>query len=471
MLPGESEVHPQDVQVATSLTPQIQLKTPILSAAMDTVTEARLAIALAQLGGLGVLHRNFDPQAQAQEVLRVKKYEGGMVVRPITVNPDQTLGELIDLAQMHGVSGFPVVRQDALVGVVTGRDFRFEQDRSKKINELMTPKDRLVVAREGVQMEEARRLLNENRIEKLPIVDDQFNLKGLITVKDLEKARRYPNASKDKLGRLLVGAAIGSGDHELERATELVAAEVDVLVVDTAHGHAKSVQETVKKCAQKYPEVPIIAGNVATEAGARALIKAGAQAIKVGIGPGSICTTRMVAGIGVPQWTAVREAVKAARPAKIPVIADGGIKFSGDAVKALAAGASTVMIGSMFAGTEEAPGDLILYQGRSYKSYRGMGSLSAMQRGSSERYFQGDVPVNKLVPEGIEGRVPYRGRLADVLHQIVGGIRAGMGYVGAANVSELWDKAQFVQISAQGLKESHAHGVVITQEAPNYRVE
>ncbi len=472
LLPGESSVLPSDADTTSFLTQEISLRTPILSAAMDTVTEAIMAITMAQVGGLGVIHRNFSAEEQALEISRVKKFEGGMVVHPITVHPDQTLAAVLGITDQHGVSGFPVVKDRELVGIVTRRDMQFESNKETKIAALMTPREKLIVAKEGVTAEEAKRLLHENRIEKLPIVDAHFNLRGLITIKDLEKARHYPHASKDSLGRLRVGAAIGTGESALARAALLVEQEVDVIFIDTAHGHTKGVLETLKAFIKTFPKTQVVAGNVATEEGALALIKAGAHAVKVGMGPGSICTTRMVAGVGVPQWTAIREAVKAAAKLEIPVIADGGIKFSGDVVKALAAGAATVMVGSLFAGTEEAPGEMILYQGRSYKSYRGMGSLGAMQKGvSRDRYFQQNTPTQKLVPEGIEGRVPYRGKAADMLQQLTGGLQAGMGYVGAATIAELQRKAKFIQISAQGLKESHVHDVIITQEAPNYRVE
>ena len=472
LTPGESSVLPTDADTTGWLTRDITLKTPILSAAMDTVTESAMAITMAQVGGMGVIHRNLTPEEQALEISRVKKFEGGMVVHPVTVHPDQTLAAILEISETQGISGFPVVKDRELVGIVTRRDFQFETNKETKVSALMTPRDKLVVAQKGVSAEEAKKLLHDHRIEKLPIVDAHFNLHGLITIKDLGKAKQYPHASKDPLGRLRVGAAIGTGETALARAALLVEQEVDVIFIDTAHGHTQGVIETLKAFVKTFSKTPVIAGNVATEEGALALGKAGAHAVKVGMGPGSICTTRMVAGVGVPQWTAVQESAKGAAKSGIPLIADGGIKFSGDVVKALAAGASMVMIGSLFAGTEEAPGEVILYQGRSYKSYRGMGSLGAMQKGTSrDRYFQQYVPTQKLVPEGIEGRVPYRGKASDMLQQLTGGLRAGMGYVGASTIAELQRKARFIRISAQGLRESHVHDVIITQEAPNYRLE
>lgn len=471
LLPGESAVLPSECDLTTQLTPEIRLSIPLLSAAMDTVTEAAAAIAMAQAGGIGILHRNASPEEQAGWVTRVKKSESGMVVAPVTVDPDQPLREAVRLRKEAGISGFVVVKNGKLAGILSNRDFQFEENLNRPVRECMTPREKLITAREGIRIEEAQRLLAQNRIEKLPVVDEKDNLKGLITIKDLEKSRKFPHATKDAYGRLRVGAAIGTGAKEIERAGQLVDALCDVVVIDTAHGHTKAVVETLKSCVKNHPKTPLIAGNVATEEGAAALIQAGAQSIKAGMGPGSICTTRVVAGVGVPQLSAIQWAVQAAKAAGIPVIADGGVKFSGDIVKALAAGASTVMIGSLFAGTDEAPGEVVLYQGRSYKVYRGMGSLSAMQKGSRDRYFQDEVALNKLVPEGIEGRVPYRGKLADVLHQLLGGVRAGMGYVGAANLTALREKAKFVKISASGLKESHVHDVVVIQEAPNYRLE
>ena len=471
LLPGESQILPSEADLSTHFTPKIRLAIPIVSAAMDTVTESQTAIAMAQAGGLGVIHRNWSPEEQSQEVSRVKKSEGGMVIHPVTVEPDQPLAEVLRLKKESGISGFCVVKEGKLVGLLSHRDFQFEEDLTRPVKKCMTPAEKLITAKEGIQMDEAQRLLHEHRIEKLPIVDNHFNLKGLITIKDLEKSRRYPHATKDALGRLRVAAGIGTGPKEIERAGHLLDAGVDCIVIDTAHGHTKLVMETVKAFLKNHPNAEIVAGNVATEEGALSLIKAGVHAVKVGMGPGSICTTRIVAGVGVPQLSAVQWANKAAASAGIPVIADGGIKFSGDIVKALAAGASTVMIGSLFAGTDESPGDRVLYQGRTYKVYRGMGSLSAMQTGGRDRYFQQNVALQKLVPEGIEGRVPYRGRLTEVVHQLVGGIRAGMGYVGAPSIPELKKKGRFVRISPAGLKESHVHDVIITQEAPNYRLE
>lgn len=471
LLPGKSDCLPADCDLTTGFTPKIRLSIPIVSAAMDTVTESAAAIALAQAGGLGIIHRNLSPEEQAAEVTRVKKSESGMVVHPITVHPDQPLAEAIRLQKELGISGFPVVKGGKLVGILSHRDFQFEENHSLPIRDCMTPREKLIIAKEGIQIEEAQQLLHEHRIEKLPVVDEQNNLKGLITIKDLEKSRRFPHATKDSLGRLRVGAAIGTGSKEVDRAGQLLEAGSDCVVIDTAHGHTKAVLETLKACLKSYRGGEFVAGNVATEVGAKDLISAGVHAVKVGMGPGSICTTRIVAGVGVPQLTAILETSKATKAAGIPLIADGGIKFSGDVTKALAAGAQTVMIGSLLAGTDEAPGEVVLYQGRSYKVYRGMGSLSAMNKGSRDRYFQKNVPLQKLVPEGIEGRVPYRGKMTDVIHQLVGGLRAGMGYVGANNLKELQEKARFVRVSQAGLKESHVHDVIITQEAPNYRME
>jgi len=472
ILPGESQILPTDCDTSTQLTPKISLSIPIVSAAMDTVTEAATAIAMAQIGGLGFIHRNWTLEEQVSEVTKVKKFEGGMVIQPMTVHPDQPLSEAVRLKKEMGISGFLVVKEGRLVGILSHRDFQFQENLNKPVKDCMTPAEKLITARERIGLEEAKRMLHENRIEKLPVVDEKFNLKGLITLKDLEKSRRHPHSSKDEWGRLRVGAAIGTGPQEVERAGALLEAGCDCVVIDTAHGHTKSVLETLASCVKNYPKAEIVAGNVATEDGAASLIKGGAHAIKVGMGPGSICTTRMVAGVGVPQLTAILSCAKAAASANgIPVIADGGIKFSGDIVKALAAGSHTVMIGSLFAGTDESPGEVVLYQGRSYKVYRGMGSLSAMQKGGRDRYGQQRVSIQKLVPEGIEGRVPYRGKMSDVIHQLVGGLKAGMGYVGAVNLAELKKRARFVKISKAGLKESHVHDVIITQEAPNYRLE
>ncbi|WP_181705540.1 IMP dehydrogenase [Chthonobacter rhizosphaerae] len=476
LTPGHSEVMPSETDVKTRLTRGIELNIPILSSAMDTVTEARLAIAMAQAGGIGVIHRNLDPDVQAEQVRQVKKFESGMVVNPVVIGPEATLRDALDLMKAHNISGIPVVQNAGeggrvtgrLVGILTNRDVRFASDPNQRVYELMT-REGLITVKEGVTHDEAKRLLHKHRIEKLLVVDDQFHCTGLITVKDIEKARLHPNAAKDDQGRLRVAAATTVGDQGHERSQMLIDAGVDLLVVDTAHGHSERVLQAVTKVKKLSNHVQVIAGNVATGAGTKALIDAGADAVKVGIGPGSICTTRIVAGVGVPQLTAIMEAVAAARDAGVPVIADGGIRFSGDVAKALAAGASAVMIGSLFAGTEESPGEVYLHQGRSYKAYRGMGSVGAMARGSADRYFQAEVrDALKLVPEGIEGQVPYKGPLSSVLHQLVGGIRAAMGYVGAHTIEELQDKARFVRISPAGMRESHAHDVTITRESPNY---
>ncbi len=471
--PGHSRVMPSAVDVTTRLTREITLNLPIVSSAMDTVTEGRLAIAMAQAGGIGVIHQNLSPAAQAAEVRKVKRYESGMVVDPITVFPDDTLADALALMAAHGISGFPVVERTAtgakgrLVGILTNRDVRFAQDRRQPIAELMTKT--LVTVREGVGQEEARRLLHEHRIEKLLVVDEDHHCVGLVTVKDIEKATQHPHACKDHEGRLRVAAASTVGDHGFERALQLIDAGVDCIVIDTAHGHSQAVIDQVTRVKRETNKVQIIAGNIATAEAAKALIDAGADAIKVGIGPGSICTTRIVAGVGVPQLTAIMEAAEEARKADVPVIGDGGVKYSGDLAKAIAAGAEVVMIGSLFAGTEESPGEVFLYQGRSFKAYRGMGSVGAMTAGSATRYFQGDVKDQlKLVPEGIEGQVPYRGPIAPILYQLAGGLRAAMGYVGAPTIREFQDRAQFVRITNAGLRESHVHDVAITRESPNY---
>jgi len=472
IMPQASDFLPKDAELGTLLTPEIKLHIPIISAAMDTVTECATAIAMAQEGGIGIIHKNWDPERQAAEVRRVKKFESGVVKEPITVTPDRTLRELRELSAQHSISGFPVTEGERLVGIVTKRDIRFEEDPSKKVTDLMTPMDRLVTAKQGVTLADARQILQDRRVEKLPLVDDKGRLKGLITIRDIKTAKLYPNAVKDSAGSLRVGAAVGVGGKEIERAGLLVGAGIDVLTVDTAHGHSMGVIGTVKELRRAYPDLQIVGGNIATADAAKALIDAGASAVKVGVGPGSICTTRIVAGCGVPQVTAVADVVSYARKKGIPVIADGGVKFSGDVVKAIAAGASSVMIGSMFAGTDESPGEVVLYQGRSYKVYRGMGSISAMKQGSKDRYFQGDVKdAGKLVPEGIEGRVPYRGKLRDVLYQLIGGLRSGMGYSGCRTIEELSTRSRFVRITPAGLKESHVHGVIITKEAPNYSLE
>ena len=472
--PGHSEVLPADVSVETRLTRSIALNLPIVASAMDTVTEARMAIAMAQNGGLGVIHRNLDPEPQAEQVRLVKKFESGMVLNPITIHPDETLADALDLMKRHGISGIPVVERGPngargrLLGILTNRDERFATNPKQPVAELMT-KDRLVTVKDGVNQEEAKRLLHQYRIEKLLVVDDQYRCVGLVTVKDIEKQVAYPHAAKDAQGRLLVAAATTTGEGGLERSERLVAAGCDVIVVDTAHGHSQRVLESVTRVKKLSNAVQVIAGNIATREGAKALIDAGADAVKVGIGPGSICTTRIVAGVGVPQLTAIMEAVEAADGAGVPVIADGGIKFSGDLAKALAAGAACAMVGSLLAGTDEAPGEVFLWQGRSYKSYRGMGSVGAMARGSADRYFQQDIKdALKLVPEGIEGQVPYKGPVASVLHQLAGGLRAAMGYVGAKDLPAFREKAQFVRITNAGLRESHVHDVTITRESPNY---
>jgi len=469
LVPAESAVVPKDADLTTRLTRNLRLNIPLLSAAMDTVTEARTAIAMAQEGGIGVIHKNMTPEQQALEVLKVKKFESGMVVDPVTIDPEAPLGRAIDLMRQHGVSGIPVVKGRRLVGIVTSRDVRFETNLTQKVEAVMTRK--LVTGREGISQGDAQKLLHEHRIEKLLVVNDDFELRGLITIKDIEKRRTHPNAAKDAKGRLLCAAAVGVSADREARVDALVKAGVDVIVVDTAHGHSRGVVDGVRDTKKNFQGFELIAGNVATAEATRALIQAGVDAVKVGIGPGSICTTRVVAGVGVPQVTAVDDCSREADKYDIPIISDGGIKYSGDIVKALAAGASTVMIGSLFAGTEEAPGDVILYQGRSYKSYRGMGSLGAMKQGAKDRYFQSDVEAVKLVPEGIEGRVPYKGTLAMNVHQMLGGIRSGMGYVGCASIEALRKSAQFVRITSAGLKESHVHDVIITEEAPNYRVE
>jgi IMP dehydrogenase len=473
--PAHSEVLPTSVDVSARLTRSITLNIPILSAAMDTVTEARLAIAMAQAGGIGVIHRNLEPEEQAEHVRKVKKYESGMVVDPVTINPTATLREALELMRRHSISGIPVVKppvngsQDGkLVGILTNRDVRFATNQDQPVSELMT-QERLITVKKGVDRDEAMRLLHYNRIEKLLVVDDNYHCIGLITVKDIEKARQHPHAAKDVEGRLLVAAATTVGEDGFSRTEHLIDAGVDVVVVDTAHGHSSRVLEAVTRIKRYSNAVQVVAGNVATGNGAKALIDAGADAIKIGIGPGSICTTRIVAGVGVPQLTAIMEATEEANKAGVPAIADGGIKYSGDLAKALAAGASTAMIGSLLAGTDESPGEVYLYQGRSYKSYRGMGSIGAMARGSADRYFQQEVrDTLKLVPEGIEGQVPYRGPAGTVLHQLVGGLRAAMGYTGAASIEEFHEKAEFIQITNAGLRESHTHDVTITRESPNY---
>lgn len=470
--PGHSAVLPRDVDTSTTLTGEIPLNIPVISAAMDTVTESGLAIAIAQEGGIGIIHKNISPQEQAQEVVKVKKSESGMIIEPITVRPRQPISAALDIMREYRISGLPVTESDGkVVGIVTNRDLRFESDFSRPISEVMT-KDELVTVPPGTGLDQAKQILHQHRIEKLLVVDGKGKLHGLITIKDIEKARKYPLASKDSLGRLRAGAAVGVGADLEERLELLVKAGVDVVAVDSAHGHSDGVINAVKQVRKQYPELQLIAGNVATSEGAKALVKAGAHSIKVGIGPGSICTTRVISGVGVPQISAIMEVASVLKGTGVTLIADGGVKFSGDLVKAIAAGADTVMIGSLFAGTEESPGQTMLYQGRTYKLYRGMGSLGAMKRGSKDRYFQDsqDEP-GKLVPEGIEGRVPFKGSLSALIYQLVGGLRAGMGYCGTKDIAELKTKSEFVRITAAGLQESHVHDVYITEEAPNYSLK
>ena len=466
LLPAESDVLPRQVDVSAQLTRNIRLAIPLVSAAMDTVTEARTAIAMAQEGGLGFVHKNMTIQQQALEVTKVKKYESGMVVDPVTIEPDAPVHRAVALMRQHEISGIPVTKNGRLVGILTNRDLRFEKNLEQKVENVMT-RD-LITCREGISQEDAKELLHRNRIEKLLVVNDRYELKGLITIKDIEKTRAHPNAAKDEKGSLLVGAAVGVGPDRDERVHALLQAGADVIAMDTAHGHSRGVLDAVRDLKRNFRNIEIVAGNVATGEAAAALCEAGADAVKVGVGPGSICTTRVVSGVGVPQVTAIDNCVRAASRHGVPCISDGGIKYSGDIVKALAAGAHTVMIGSLFAGTEEAPGEVILFQGRSYKSYRGMGSMGAMKKGSKDRYFQEEAEDLKLVPEGIEGRVPYKGPLAGVLHQIVGGLRQAMGYCGAPTVDAM-KAARFVRITGAGLRESHPHGIAITKDAPNYR--
>ncbi len=474
LVPGYSEVLPKDVSLKTRLTRRIELNIPLLSAAMDTVTEARLAIAMAQEGGMGIIHKNMTVEQQAAEVRKVKKFESGVVRDPITIDASATVADLIELTSQNNISGVPVLSNGDLVGIVTARDIRFETRMNALISDVMTPKDKLVTVKEGVAATEVRQLLHIHRIEKVLIVDDAFRLQGMMTVKDIEKARAYPNAAKDDQGRLLVGAAVGTGPETPARVEALAAAGVDVIIVDTAHGHSKGVIDRVSWVKQNFPDIQVIGGNIATGAAAKALAEAGADAVKVGIGPGSICTTRIVAGVGVPQISAIADVAAALEGTGVPLIADGGIRFSGDLAKAIAAGASVVMMGSMFAGTEEAPGEVELFQGRSYKAYRGMGSLGAMANaggGSADRYFQDSAAgAEKLVPEGIEGRVPYKGALAAIIHQLMGGLRASMGYTGSSSIDEMRTQPEFVRITGAGMSESHVHDVQITKEAPNYRV-
>ncbi len=474
LCPAHSTILPADVDLATALTREIRLNIPLLSAAMDTVTNARLAIAIGQEGGIGIVHKNMTIEQQALEVAQVKKYESGVIKEPITVGPEATVREVMDLTHAKNISGVPVVDRDELIGIVTSRDLRFETKLDEPVTRVMTPKDKLVTVHESADRQEAIHLLHQHRIEKVLVVNDNFQLRGLITVKDIQKATDYPQASKDSQERLRVGAAVGTGEGTQERVEALVHAGVDVMVVDTAHGHSQGVLDRVRSIKQLHPEVQVIGGNIATAEAALALAEAGVDAVKVGIGPGSICTTRIVAGVGVPQVTAIGNVSAALKDTGIPVIADGGVRFSGDIAKALAAGAYTVMLGGLFAGTEEAPGEVELYQGRSYKSYRGMGSLGAMgqQEGSSDRYFQEDTnSVEELIPEGVEGRVPYKGPLVAVVHQLLGGLRASMGYTGCASIDELRTKARFVRVTAAGMRESHVHDVTMTKEPPNYRIE
>ncbi len=469
LVPAHSLVLPRDVDTSTRLTRKLRLNIPIVSAAMDTVTEARLAITMAQSGGIGIIHKNMTVEQQSAEVRLVKKFEAGVIRNPITVSPDTSIREVLRLTHAHNISGVPVVDGEQLVGIVTSRDMRFERKHDDPVRNIMTRKDKLITVREGANQDEVLQLLHKFRIEKVLVVNDAFQLRGLITVKDIQKARDNPHAAKDEHDTLMVGAAVGvSGDTE-QRIPALVDAGVDVLVVDTAHGHSQGVIERVAWVKKRYPQVQLIAGNIVTGEAARALLDAGADAVKVGVGPGSICTTRVVAGVGVPQITAI-DMVATALKNEIPLIADGGIRYSGDIPKALAAGASCVMLGSMFAGTEESPGEIELFQGRSYKSYRGMGSIGAMQLGSKDRYFQDEIEADKLVPEGIEGRVPYRGPLRNIIHQLIGGLRASMGYLGAATVEDVRSKAQFVRVTSAGITEAHPHDVQITKEAPNYRL-
>lgn len=467
LVPAHSNVLPRDVKTETYLTKKIKLNIPLLSSAMDTVTDSRMAIAMAREGGIGIIHKNMSIERQAHEVDRVKRSEHGMIIDPVYLDPGKTIGEALQIMAQYRISGVPIVEGMKLVGILTNRDLKFEKDFSKKISEVMT-KDNLVIAKEGTTLSQARDILQKHKVEKLPIVDDNNILKGLITIKDIEKAIKYPRSAKDERGRLLAGAAIGVTADTIERASALRDAGVDVIVVDTAHGHSRGVIETFKKVKDTFPDMQVIAGNVATAEATKALIEAGVDAVKVGIGPGSICTTRIIAGVGVPQLSAVYNCAKAAAPYGVPIIADGGIKYSGDIVKALAAGASTVMLGGLLAGTEESPGEMEIYQGRSFKVYRGMGSLGAMKDGSKDRYFQENE--QKLVPEGIEGRVPYKGQLSDVIYQLLGGLRAGMGYCGTPTIDDLRKNAKFVKITGAGLKESHPHDIHITKEAPNYSV-
>ncbi|WP_029000342.1 IMP dehydrogenase [Azohydromonas australica] len=476
LVPAFSQVLPRDTTLATKLSRNISLNLPLVSAAMDTVTEARLAIAIAQEGGIGIVHKNLSPQQQAAEVARVKRYESGLLRDPLTVTPDTSVRQVKQLSEQHGISGFPVLEGKTVVGIVTGRDLRFETRMDVPVRQIMTPRERLITVKEGASLEEGKALMHQHKLERVLVVNDAFELRGLMTVKDITKQTTFPNAARDSHGKLRVGAAVGVGEGTEERVELLVKAGVDVLVVDTAHGHSLGVLERVRWVKQNFPDVDVIGGNIATGAAALALVEAGADGVKVGIGPGSICTTRIVAGVGVPQITAIDNVATALIGTGVPLIADGGIRYSGDIAKAIAAGASTVMMGGMFAGTEESPGEVFLFQGRSYKGYRGMGSIGAMKAGSADRYFQeNDETTNpnadKLVPEGIEGRVPYKGSVLSILYQMAGGLRASMGYCGCATVAQMHEKAEFVEITSAGVRESHVHDVQITKEAPNYRME
>jgi len=472
LVPAHSTVLPREVSLATRLTKTIALNIPLVSAAMDTVTEARLAIAMAQEGGIGIVHKNMPPKAQAIEVAKIKRFESGVVKDPITISPDMTVRNVLNLIRQHRISGLPVVDASKVVGIVTNRDLRFENNLDQPVKNIMTPRDRLVTVREGVSIEEAMRLLHQHRLERVLVVNGDFELRGLITVKDILKSSEHPYASKDQLGRLLVGAAVGVGEGTEERVGLLVEAGADVLIVDTAHGHSQGVLDRVRWIKRTYPKAQVIGGNIATAAAAKSLLDQGADGVKVGIGPGSICTTRIVAGVGVPQITAINDVAAALKGTGVPMIADGGIRYSGDIAKAISAGADSVMLGGLFAGTEEAPGEIELFQGRSYKTYRGMGSLGAMQQGSSDRYFQDDEDsADKLVPEGVEGRVPYKGSVVQVMHQLMGGLRSAMGYLGCPTIEAVKERAEFVQITTAGVRESHVHDVQIVKEAPNYHVD
>lgn len=472
LFPNYSEILPHQVDVSTRLTKRIKINIPLLSAAMDTVTESETAISMAQEGGIGIIHKNLTIERQVKEVEKVKKFESGMIVNPLTVSPDNIAEDALQIMITHKITGLPVVEKDGtLFGILTNRDLRFEKNLHYKVSKIMTPREKLVTVKEGTTLDEAKDLLHQFKIEKLPVVDSNFKLRGLITMKDIEKIEMFPSASKDKLGRLMIGAAVGVGEDSGERINSLIDAGCDVIVVDTAHGHSKRVLDTVSDIKGKYKDVEVIVGNIATEEAAEALIEAGADSIKVGVGPGSICTTRIIAGIGVPQITAIQKVYKITKKHKVPLVADGGIKYSGDITKAIAAGADSVMIGNLFAGTDEAPGEIVLYQGRTYKVYRGMGSIEAMKKGSKDRYAQDEMIESKLVPEGIEGRVPYRGGINSIVYQLVGGLKAGMGYTGSASIEELKKNARFVKLTNAALRESHVHDVIITKESPNYRIE